>query len=73
MTPVEELIEERNRLYQEHNEAFQAWMDAEVELENAIKEEDRLARNSARTQRLVFFSVVGLVGATILASIWSPF
>jgi hypothetical protein len=71
MTSVEELIEERNRLYQEHNEAFQAWMDAEVELEDAIKEEDRLARNSARARRLIFFSVVGFVGATILAGIWS--
>jgi len=71
MSTIEELIEERNRLYQEHNEAFQAWMDAEVELENAIKEEDRLERNSARTRRFIFFSVVGFVGATILAGIWS--
>jgi hypothetical protein len=71
MTSVEELTEERNRLYQEHNEAFQAWMDAEVELENAIKEEQRLERNSARTRRFIFFSVVGFVGATILAGIWS--
>jgi hypothetical protein len=71
MSTIEELIEERNRLYQEHNEAFQAWMDAEVELENAIKEEDRLERNSQRTRRFIFFSVVGFVGATILAGIWS--
>jgi hypothetical protein len=71
MTSVEELTEERDRLYQEHNEAFQAWMDAEVDLQLAREEEQRLERNSARTRRFIFFSVVGFVGATILAGIWS--
>ena len=70
MSTIQELIDERNRLYQEHNEAFQAWMDAEVELEDAIKEEERLERNSQRTRRLIFFTVVGFVGATILVNVW---
>lgn len=71
MTSIEELTEERDRLYQEHNEAFQAWMDAEVELEDAIKEETRLEQNSARARRFLFFSTLGFIGATVLASIWS--
>ena len=69
MTTVEELTEERDRLYAEHNEAFQAWMDAEVELELAREEEARLARNSARARRFVFFTVVGLIGGVVLANI----
>jgi|LakMenEpi03Aug12_release.lakeMendotaPanAssembly.Ray.scaffolds.fasta_scaffold375139_2 hypothetical protein len=73
MSTIQELIDERNRLYQEHNEAFQAWMDAEVELEDAIKEEERLERNSQRTRRLIFFTVVGFVGATILVNVWPAF
>jgi ferric-dicitrate binding protein FerR (iron transport regulator) len=73
MSTIEELIEERDRLYQEHNEAFQAWMDAEVELENAIEEEERLEQNSQRTRRLIFCTVVGFVGATILVNIWPAF
>jgi hypothetical protein len=73
MSTIQELIDERNRLYQEHNDAFQAWMDAEVELEDAIKEEERLERNSQRTRRLIFFTVVGVVGATILVNVWPAF
>jgi hypothetical protein len=48
-------------------------MDAEVELEDAIKEEERLERNSQRTRRLIFFTVVGFVGATILVNVWPAF
>ena len=73
MTSIEELTEERDRLYQEHNEAFQAWMDAEVDLQVAKDEENRLARNSARARRFFFFSALGFIGATVLASIWSAF
>ena len=70
MSTIEELIERRNRLYQEHNDAFQAWMDAEVELKDAIEEEEYLARNRARTRRFIVFTVVGFVGAAILANMW---
>ena len=70
MTTVQELTEERDRLYQEHSEAFQAWMDAEVDLQLAKEEEDRLARNSARTRRFLFFTVVGAIGAFALTTIW---
>jgi hypothetical protein len=70
MTTVEELAKECDRLYQEHNEAFQAWMDAEVDLQLAKEEEVRLARNSARARRFLFFSVLGLVGAFVLTKIW---
>jgi hypothetical protein len=70
MTTVEELTEERDRLYQEHNEAFQAWMDAEVDLQLAKEEEDRLTRNTARARRFIFFSLVGFVGAFVLTKIW---
>jgi hypothetical protein len=71
MSTIEELTEERDRLYQEHNEAFQAWMDAEVDLQLAKEEEERLAHNSARTRRFVFFTVLGFFGATILANMLS--
>lgn len=70
MTTVEELTEECDRLYQEHNEAFQAWMDAEVDLQLAKEEEERLARNSARTRRFIFFTVVGIIGGFVLTNIW---
>ena len=70
MTTVEELTEERDRLYQEHSDAYQAWMDAEVDLQLAIEEEDRLARNSARTRRFLFFTVVGIVGGFVLTTMW---
>ena len=70
MTSVEELTEERDRLYQEHNEAFQAWMDAEVDLQLAKEEEDRLARNTARARRFIFFSLVGIVGGFVLTKLW---
>jgi hypothetical protein len=70
MSTIEELTEERDRLYQEHNEAFQAWMDAEVELQLAMEQEERLARNTARTRKVVFFTVLGFLGAAILANIW---
>ena len=70
MTTVEELTEERDRLYQEHSDAFQAWMDAEVDLQLAIEEEERLARNSARTRRFLFFTAVGIVGGFVLTSMW---
>jgi hypothetical protein len=70
MTTVQELTEERDRLYQEHSEAFQAWMDAEVDLQLAMEEEVRLARNSARTRRCLFFTAVGIVGGFVLTSMW---
>ena len=70
MTSVEELTEERDRLYQEHNEAFQAWMDAEVDLQLAKEEEVRLAHNSARTRRFLFFTVVGIIGGFVLTKLW---
>lgn len=73
MTSIEQLTEERDRLYQEHNEAFQAWMDAEVDLQLAKDEENRLVRNSARARTFLFFSAMGFVGATVLASLWSAF
>jgi hypothetical protein len=57
-------------LYQEHNEAFQAWMDAEVDLQLAKEEEVRLARNSARTRRFLFFSAVGIIGGFVLTKLW---
>jgi hypothetical protein len=68
MSTIEELIERRDRLYQEHNDTYQAWMDAEVELKDAIEEEEYLARNRARTNRFIVFTVVGFVGAVILAN-----
>jgi hypothetical protein len=71
MTSVEELTEERDRLYLEHNEAFQAWMDAEIDLQLAREEEERLARNSARARRFIFFTLVGVIGAFALTTIWS--
>jgi hypothetical protein len=45
-------------------------MDAEVDLQLAKEEEVRLARNSARARRFLFFSVLGFVGAFVLTKIW---
>ena len=69
MSTIEELTEERDRLYQEHSDAFQAWMDAEVVLRDAIEEEAALERHAARARRYTFFAGIGIAGAVILISL----
>lgn len=64
MSLIEELTEERDRLYQEHNETFQAWMDAEVALKEAIEDDNIHTR---KVRKYLIFTVLGFVGATILA------
>lgn len=70
MSTIEELKDERDRLYQEHNEAFQAWMDAEVELTNAIAEEAAIQRHTQQARKYAFLTVLGFIGAAVLAH-WS--
>ena len=70
MSIIEELTEERDRLYHEHNEAFQAWMDAEVALANAVNEEEVLQRQTARARKYAFLTGLGLLGAIVVANWW---
>jgi hypothetical protein len=70
MSTIEELTEERDRLYQEHNDTFQAWMDAEIALKDAIEDELELSRRNARARKYAFLTFAGLVGATVLAHMW---
>jgi hypothetical protein len=70
MSTIEELTEERDRLYEEHNEAFQAWMDAEVALANAVNEEAVLQHRAARVRKYAFLTGLGLVGAILVAHWW---
>lgn len=70
MSHIDELREERDRMYQEHNEAFQAWMNAEVDLKAAIEEEEEMERKSARARRLVIFTMLGVTAGMALIN-WS--
>lgn len=68
MSNIEELTAERDRLYQEHNEAYQAWMDAEVELKDAIEEEIAIGRQAQRVRKYAFLTFMGIMGAAVLAN-----
>uniref|UniRef100_A0A6C0CFA9 Uncharacterized protein n=1 Tax=viral metagenome TaxID=1070528 RepID=A0A6C0CFA9_9ZZZZ len=68
MTTIEELTEERDRLYQEHNDAFQAWMDAEAELKVAIEEEAALERDASRARKYAFLTGLAIVGAGLMVN-----
>jgi len=70
MSTIEELREEAERLYNEHNDAFQAWMDAEIALKDAIEEEQELVRRTDRARKYAFLTVAGLIGAAVVANIW---
>jgi len=64
---VEELREERDRRYQEQTEAFQAWLDAEIELEMAVEEENRVRHEQERAKRFMLYGLVG-IGLGMLAA-----
>ena len=70
MSTIEELRAEAERLYNEHNETFQEWMDAEIALKDAIEEELELERRMARARKYAFLTFAGLVGAVVLANVW---
>lgn len=70
MSTVEELIIERDRLYEEHNESFQAWMDAEVKLELAIQEEVEMEKRIIQVRRNIFLYAAGIVFTTIGLNLW---
>jgi hypothetical protein len=63
MSIIQELIEERDRLYQIHSDTFQAWMDAEAELQEAIEEEAAMERQTNRARKYAFLTVLGIIGA----------
>jgi len=70
MSTIEELRAESERLYNEHNEAFQAWMDAEIALKDAIEEELELSRRADRARKYAFLTIVGMIGAIVVATVW---
>ena len=68
MSIIEELTAERDRLYQEHNESFQAWMDAEIALKEAIEEEEHLEKQTQRARKYAFLTAMGFIGAVVMAN-----
>jgi uncharacterized protein YjaZ len=66
MLTIEELREESDRLYQEQCRAFEAWMDAEADLQVAIDHENELQRKHERAKRFLFFGMIG-IGLGMLA------
>lgn len=70
MSTVEELRAICEEKYTEHNDAFQAWMDAQLELEDAIEEEDRLRRNADYARRSLFLAFLGFGVAVVVAKVW---
>lgn len=66
MSTIEELREESDRCYQEQCRAFEAWMDAEADLQVAIEHENELQRKHERAKRFLFFGMIG-VGLGMLA------
>jgi hypothetical protein len=70
MSTVEELRAICEEKYTEHNNAFQAWMDAQMELEDAIEEENRLRRNADYARRSLFLTFLGFGVAVVVAKVW---
>jgi len=70
MSTVEELRAIYEEKYTEHNDAFQAWMDAKIELEDAIEEENRLRRNADYARRSLFLTFLGFGVAVLVANVW---
>jgi hypothetical protein len=70
MSVIEELTAERDRMYEVHNEAFQAWMDAEVKLEMAIHEEVEMEKRSIQARQNIFLYSAGVLFAAIGYNIW---
>lgn len=65
---IEELTAERDRLYEEHNESFQAWMDAEVALKEAIDEEEYMEKQTQRARKYAFLTMLGFAGIVTITS-----
>jgi hypothetical protein len=70
MSTVEELQAICEEKYKDHNDAFQAWMDAQIELEEAIEEEDRLRRNADYARKSLFLAFLGFGFAALVAKVW---
>ena len=68
MSTVEELRAICEEKYTEHNDAFQAWMDAQMELEDAIKEKDLSVASVLSGNRNFEGRVHPLTKANFLAS-----
>lgn len=62
MSIIQELTAERDRLYEEHNESFQAWMDAEIALKEAIEEGEYLEQQTQRARKYAFLTILGFAG-----------
>ena len=67
---IEELREECERLYEEHNEAFQAWMDAQVDLQLAEEDEAERVLERKRAGKFIFFTLAGLIAGIAAINLW---
>jgi len=70
MSTVEELRAICDEKYAKHNDAFQAWMDAQIDLEDAIEEEETLRRNADYARRTLFLTFLGFGVAVLVANVW---
>lgn len=70
MLTIEELREESDRRYQEQSRTFQAWMDAEVDLQLAIEDENQNKKNRERTKRFLFFGIIGICLGILTAKLF---
>jgi len=71
MSIIEELTAERDRLYEEHNEAFQAWMDAEVKLEIAVEKEAHRVVEQKRARKYFLFALAGVMAGIAAINLWT--
>lgn len=70
MSTVEELRAICEDRYNEHSDAFQAWMDAQMELEAAIEEEEILRQKANYARRTLFLAFLGVGVAVVVARMW---
>jgi hypothetical protein len=70
MSTIEELRAECERLYEVHNEVFQAWMDAQHSLEIAEAEEALRVHERQRARKYVLFALAGLVAGITAINFW---
>ena len=70
MSTVEELRAICEEKYTDHNHAFQAWMEAQMELEQAIEEEEILRQNADYARRSLFLAFLGFGVAVVMAKVW---
>ena len=68
---IEELRDECERLYDIHNEAFQAWMDAQANLEIAVEKEAQRVVEQKRAQKYFLFALAGVMTGIAAINLWT--